>query len=463
MFIIPTLWVLFTYVFWRPHEIFEALRPITIYAVVAFSLFGYTLDLRVGATRPRGSALTGLLAALVLWCVVTVAVRAPETLSEQLARFGVSFVLFLLVSEGVQSWRAFTAIAGILLAFTLALSAVGFHQGLSQSYCFSQTDPVVDPSVNGASAEPAEPAEPRPCDVRADCYVNAPAGSEFMCEHVGVLGTHSIGGRVRYRGILEDPNELSWVLCMGMPLALGFFEQRRSWFRGLVLVATLVLAGGCTIMTQSRGGQLAMSATAAVYFIRRYRWRGVAVGALVALPLLLLGGRSGGEAESSSEERLGCWSEALSMFREYPTTGVGAGQFTEHHFLTAHNSFLLTLAELGPIGFGLWTLAIYFAFKITIRVQLELGERPEARIARIWAVALLASLVGLVVSAFFLSIAYHTALWIYLGLTASFYATVRRNDPDFRVRLTWRDILWVGAGDTVLIAAIWFYLRLQGF
>jgi O-antigen ligase len=179
--------------------------------------------------------------------------------------------------------------------------------------------------------------------------------------------------------------------------------------------------------------------------------------------MLLLGGRSGEGADSSSEERLGCWSEALSMFRENPLTGVGAGQFTEHHFLTAHNSFLLTLAELGPLGFLLWTLALYFAFKITVRIQIDLAARPETRIARSWAMALFASLTGLAVSAFFLSIAYHTALWIYLALPGALYAAVRKHAPEFQVRLTWRDVGLVLGADTALIVAIAVYLRFKGF
>jgi len=455
MFIIPTLTVLFTYVFWRPHEIFEVLKPITIYTVIGLAMFGYMLDARVGVARPRGSALFGLLGLLVIWCVITVALKAPDTLGEILARIGVSFALFLLVSEGLQSWRALSAVAVLLLSFTIALSALGFHQGLAQSACFSRSDSGLDP------ADTAH-IEGRLCDVRTECYEDAPPGAEFMCEHVGMLGTHSIGGRVRYRGILEDPNELAWVLSMGMPLALGFFEHRRTLFRMLVLIATLVLGGGCVIMTQSRGGQLAMLATVGVYFVRRYRWKGIALGALLTLPLLMLGGRSGADAESSSEERLGCLSEALTMFRENPLTGVGAGQFTEHHFLTAHNSFFLTIAELGPIGMGLWTLALYFAFKITVRIQIDLAERPEARDARIWAMALFASLSSLAVSSFFLSIAYHMALWIYLGLAGSLYAAVRKHLPDFRVRLTWRDVALVLSADAVLVSAMSIYLKIKG-
>src|SRR5262245_12763321 len=150
-----------------------------------------------------------------------------------------------------------------------------------------------------------------------------------------------------------------------------------------------------------------MIAMLGVYFIRRFGWRGAIAGALGAIPLLIYGGRSGEAAEASSNLRLGCWAEALAMWRENPFIGLGGGQFTEHHFLTAHNSFMLTLAELGPIGFLIWTSAIYIAFKIVISVQRQLAGNPEAAPARTWATALFATQVGLVVSAFFLSLAYH--------------------------------------------------------
>ena len=455
MFIVPPLVLLFTFVFWRPQILVEALESISIFHMAALCFFGYLLDARIGVVRPRGSALLGLLAALAVWSLTTVAIKAPSFLGGEVGRFGVVLFFFFLVSEGVQSLRALGSLIGVLLIFTIGLSAFGVHQGLSPGACFARPD---------SGGDPAEIAriESRSCEKTEDCYVDAPAGTGFLCEHVGLLGTHSIFGRVRYLGILEDPNELAWVLSMGLPLAFGYWEQKRSAFRGLVVVATLGLAGTCTIMTQSRGGQMAMLATVGVYFVRRYRARGLITGLVLGLPVLLLGGRSGEGAESSSQERLECWSEALSMFRESPLLGVGAGQFTEHHTLTAHNSFLLTIAELGPLGLALWTLAIYFAFKITVRIQVELADREDAVEARVWAMALLASMAGLTVSAFFLSIAYHMALWLYLALPAALYAAVRRHEPSFSVRLTWRDIGFVLGSDAILIGAIAVYLRLKG-
>ena len=99
--------------------------------------------------------------------------------------------------------------------------------------------------------------------------------------------------------------------------------------------------------------------------------------------------------------------------------GVGHGQFTEHHYLTAHSSLVLTLAELGPVGFFLFTAVIYLAFKIALRAQMQYAGAEHAAVARTWSTAVLASLTGTMVSAFFFSIPYHPILWIDLGLVGA--------------------------------------------
>jgi hypothetical protein len=42
------------------------------------------------------------------------------------------------------------------------------------------------------------------------------------------------------------------------------------------------------------------------------------------------------------------------MFKSAPLFGVGFGRFTDFHDITAHNSFVLCLAELGLVGSTIW-------------------------------------------------------------------------------------------------------------
>ena len=103
MLILPALVTLFTYLYWRPHTIFEVLHPVTINAVLAFVAFTFVIDFRTGWTRPRVSPLIILLFCFVIWAFVTVLVKAPDRLGEQFAVLLMPLLTLVFVSEGVQS------------------------------------------------------------------------------------------------------------------------------------------------------------------------------------------------------------------------------------------------------------------------------------------------------------------------------------------------------------------------
>jgi len=454
MFLIPALTALMTYIYLRPQEVFEAMRPVTIVWMLGITSYAYVLDLRLGVTRPRGSQVQTALLALFAFAVMTIVIKAPDRLGEKMTILATSLFCFLFVAQGAQSLRSFGAIAGVLLAMTLTMSAIGIMQGLSPKMCYQQG--AATPTSDG------ELDDGRPCASSEECLEGGVPDADYICERPGPFKTHTIGGRVRFRGLLEDPNELAMAISMGAPLAFAFYERRRNMGRLALLIATVGLGFVCLIMTKSRSGQISMLLALSVYFLRRFGRRGAVIAAVAAVPLLLLGGRSGAEAESSSTERLECWDEALQMWRGNPFIGVGQGEFREYHYLTAHNSFLLAIAELGPLGLFLFTGAIYAALKIVIRIQRDFALRPEAQDARRWATALLASLAGMVVSALFLSVTYHSIFWLFLALPAGLYTAVRRHDPAWQVGFSWKDAALVAGFDVVLIVAISSYLRIKG-
>jgi O-antigen ligase len=199
-----------------------------------------------------------------------------------------------------------------------------------------------------------------------------------------------------------------------------------------------------------------------VYLLRRLRWGGVVLGAALAVPVLLLGGRAGGEADESADLRLSYWAAAIQMARDAPLTGVGMGQFGEHQAQTAHSSLLLALGETGLPGLFFWTALIYMAFKVAWTV-LRTQTGPEAHAARVWATALLASLAGFCASALFLSLTDHYVLWVYLGLAGALYGATVGHAPDLRVRFRLGDLLAVGAIDAVAVLVTHFYTRMKGF
>jgi hypothetical protein len=454
MFVIPALAALFTFVFLRPHEVFEPLRGLTINMLMAALALCYVLDARLGFARPKGSRLLWFIGGMFVLAVFSILVRAPSTLNDQILLLATSLICFLAISEGIQTFRGLSVVAGILVTLTLVLSFIGVHQGLQPKICYLR-------GSDFAGSTTGEIVDGRPCEKTEQCDEGGVKGGEYLCEHPGFFGTHSIGGRVRFRGLLEDPNELCLVLAMGAPLAFGLYERNRSKKRLVFGLITFALATVCVIMTQSRSGQLSILAAVGVFFVRRFGKKGLAVAGLLSVPLLLLGGRSGEEADSSSFQRLECWNEALEMWRDNPILGVGQGQFIEHHFLTAHNSFLLTLAEMGPLGLLVYSCTLYFALKITFRAQMEL-DYPEAAVARSWGASLMASLVGLTVSSFFLSVPFNTILWMFLALAGSFYAAVRRHEPGWRVRFGLKDLALVASLDVAMVVLIGVYVRIKG-
>ena len=87
---------------------------------------------------------------------------------------------------------------------------------------------------------------------------DAEPGAEYLCERIGLFGTTSVGrGRVRYRGVLQDPNELALAGGIGLPLAFALGGvPRRSLGRGMLVALTLALVLLCAVLTGSRSGQL---------------------------------------------------------------------------------------------------------------------------------------------------------------------------------------------------------------
>jgi hypothetical protein len=459
MFAVPGILLLIAFIYLRPQEFLPTLTALPLlYLFVGLALFGLAVDYRLRVSRPIGTPQLPFALLFFAWCLLTVAVRAPALILAEALPIAVAITLYVIIGHGVQTFRAFQWVAGLLLVIVLFLAVTGIHQGAADYGCH-----VID--MSNPSDLSVGVYDGRPCDTARECFRDgAEPGADYLCERVGWFGTSSIGhGRVRYLGTLQDPNELALVLSVGMPFAFAFFAYRRSGPRLLLTVLTVVAVAACAIFTQSRGGQLVFAAVLGTYFVRRYGVAGLVGGALLALPLLLFGGRSGEEAESSSIERLECWYEGMSMFVNHPGFGVGAGQFTEHHFLTAHNSYVLAPAELGFVGMCLFMAILYLTLKIPLVALLRL-QRPgvhgrEADIARAWAMALLASLVGLAVGIFFLSFCYKQMLWIYFGVSGAFYLAMKRHDPEYEVTFKLRDAAWVVGASTTVIFLLFVYTR----
>jgi putative inorganic carbon (HCO3(-)) transporter len=257
-------------------------------------------------------------------------------------------------------------------------------------------------------------------------------------------------GRIQYVGIFNDPNDLGLLFVAVLPMALylamhGAFLRRVFWFAG----AALLLYG--VYLTNSRGALLAVLMIGGVYVL--YRRGIVTAGILSAIGLAgmkMLSSRMQelDADESSAAGRVDAWYEGLHMFLSQPLFGVGAGNFTDHNNLTAHNSLVLVLAETGFVGFILWLAFVGYCFWMMVAVvrYTPVAIEGSAAGASGWpaekelALTLLLSLCGMFTAAFFLSRSYTVVLYLVMALVVGYYVGVRQRFPGlpaFRLRNDW--------------------------
>ena len=242
-----------------------------------------------------------------------------------------------------------------------------------------------------------------------------------------------------------DSNDFATFAVTAMPLGL-YFAHGARWMRSRVL-ATMALGVLMIafVNTWSRGGFVALIAVALFILLRYHaialRWR-VSAFAIAAMLLAAtatdqywqqMGSILSDADYNRTDEsgRLQIWRRGLGYMLDHPVLGVGPNAFgvaegtlSPHaarqqfgigvRWNAAHNSYLQAGAELGLPGLAFFIAMIVSAFR-ALGWSSRHDDQPEL------AQALTASLVGFVVGAFFLSLAYSEMLYMLLALAIGIY------------------------------------------
>ncbi|HWU89919.1 MAG TPA: O-antigen ligase family protein [Kofleriaceae bacterium] len=449
MFAVPGIAALIVFILARPQEFVPLLQRVPfLHLFTALAVLGWVIDVRLRRLQPVATPGFPWAVAFLGWCLITVAAVVPELLIRKIIELGILFALYGTIAHGVQRFRTFQHLAAVLACTCMFISLVCFHQGIAPKQCIASEE----------RTESGGTPDGRICDTNESCHLNIPeagVGLEYRCEHVGLFGTYSLEERVRYRGELQDPNEVSLTISAGaLSLLVAFLRRKRHPLIRSACVTGIAIVLATVWFSQSRGGQVGALLVFFIYMLRRYGiWAMIPAGVL-ALPVMLLGGRSGEAADASTQLRYEAWATGLNMFKASPIFGVGHGQFVEHHFLTAHNSFVLTVAELGMPGFFLFTCMIYLTFKSLIGGLIQLRDVPGSESAEVWGMALLAAFAGIMFQINTLSFAYHSVLWIFFGLVGAWTGAIRHHKPDFQMKLTWRDLAIIATVCFVYVFAV---------
>jgi putative inorganic carbon (hco3(-)) transporter len=230
--------------------------------------------------------------------------------------------------------------------------------------------------------------------------------------------------RVRGLGYLNDPNDLAQALIVAFPLVWMAWRSRQKVLSAFVVFIPSALLLYAIYLTRSRGALLALIVVIGLglrqRFASRWGWFPALLLAGVLCAGLLSANFGGGRSFSSTEEsafgRLDAWYAGIRMFASHPLFGVGYHGFVEHNQLTAHNSFVLCYAEQGLIGYFFWLGLLWVTFRELSQLATLPANDPMNEGLRRWAIGLRLSLVGFLVSAFFLSRTYTPTLYLILGM-----------------------------------------------
>ncbi|KZZ30392.1 hypothetical protein A3755_14090, partial [Oleiphilus sp. HI0085] len=249
--------------------------------------------------------------------------------------------------------------------------------------------------------------------VAALVMVNDGMAQKASNDGVGWSGAAlSQGTRITYLGIFNDPNDLGMYLVMVLPLTFYFFYRANTLLKPLFMFSAGFILYGI-YLTNSRGALLATMSQVGLWFFNRYGLKKSMIAGAFAAPVALVVMsmfREIDSEEASAEGRLEAWYEGFQLLFWKPVLGVGMGQFTDHHYLTAHNSFVLVFSELGLSGYYLWVGFLTFSALMLLLIWnkkikgslFEKASATEQSIAR----TLTYSMLGYLATAFFLSRSY---------------------------------------------------------
>ncbi len=252
---------------------------------------------------------------------------------------------------------------------------------------------------------------------------------------------HEVQGRLILPGLSGDPNDRALVMVFLSPLALfSLFETRSKLMKGIrvFFIATYLLG---IVQSLSRGGMLGFVAVSGYFAVRMFRERKKLVIFLVVAGLVgatLLSDRVITRFQSifeheldevnTIEARTEILKRGIGLMLQHPLFGVGAGVFHVAYgeslegagrWMAPHNSLIQVGAETGILGLVTYLLLCWTVYRNCRRIEGTFIEYDLEPSMIEFARAVEFSLVGFLVSAFFLSQAYSWHFFYLVGISGA--------------------------------------------
>lgn len=268
--------------------------------------------------------------------------------------------------------------------------------------------------------------------------------------YLNFLFGHSFVGRYSWNRTFGQPNDLAAFTLLAIGLSL-FLLQLRTGMRAVRLAMFGTLGGLAllVILTQSRGGFLALSVASLTYLAASKKRFQYLAGALVVAAVVaavapesvwsrfrgirdLSPSDQLGQVDASADQRYTIQLVALSMVKDHPLYGVGVGAYSLEHEIDAterrewlaargprdtHNMYLNLAAETGLPGLALFVAMLATTIASALRAERQM--RPAwphgAEALRSLRFGLIAYLLAAVLGTFHRS----SFLFVYLGLLSA--------------------------------------------
>jgi O-antigen ligase len=243
----------------------------------------------------------------------------------------------------------------------------------------------------------------------------------------------------RGNGIFGNTNDMALHVVTLLPIAIALLFGTRSIIRKFLFGACAALMLAAIVLSYSRGAFLGMIVVLIFMAMKlgpRHRVEiAVAILVLAGAVLLLAPDNYGGRLLSifmpsldpggSSDARRGELFRSLYIALRHPLLGIGMGNYQSemsYKGLVTHNSYTQVAAEMGAAALVCYTLFIVRPLSKLGQVARETFEIRSSSNYYYLAVGLQASLLGYMVSSFFLSVAY---IW-YIYYLVGFAVCLRR-------------------------------------
>ena len=256
---------------------------------------------------------------------------------------------------------------------------------------------------------------------------------------VGRVIFDGLGGD-RLSGLgMYDPNDLAVLTVIVLVLALGMLLRERGRWQ-LIAVVAAVASLVVTLKTGSRGGTVALAVGMLFLLMAQKPGRFFALSTIVivATPLAWMFGPESFRVRTASFLNIGndytfntdagrwiIWQRGLGYFLRRPLIGVGPGGYGLREgeyfasqgrtgaWLTAHNTYLQVLVEIGIVG----GIALVGMIVAAVRGSVPLWRRPPSTIPKqLYRPEIFAALIAFLAGAVFLSHGYNPLLFFTLAL-----------------------------------------------